>query len=400
MKLVHLEDTNQATSKMNSSISSSTTILVNTVFAYNSLFSLPATSPPTTTTFSSVATPKPTSCSLDDSALRLPLAVVYSLLFLLGLVGNLFALWVFIFVHSSHNSLRVFLINCAVADLVLLACLPFRIIYHIIGNRWLLGHVACKLVGNLFYMNMYISIMILGFISLDRYLRLRGKGRVRKGLGARLCGCGLPCSWVACGALWGLSLAALVPMIAMAEDKEENDKCFQFKHRRLASGKAYFNILLVAMFWFVFIMLVVCYAKITYQLMKVSRDKPELPNARRYGYTAKKSFFVLFLFTLCFGPYHIFRPVYIFAQLNATVTCEYLRVVDHINEVMLLLSAFNSCLDPVMYFVLSGSVRKTVIHALGNRLGNRLFFQNETPFYSSTTESRRPSALALPRTVD
>uniref|UniRef100_A0A3Q2YW30 Probable G-protein coupled receptor 34 n=1 Tax=Hippocampus comes TaxID=109280 RepID=A0A3Q2YW30_HIPCM len=384
---------------MNSSAAWSPT-LVNTVVAHISVFSLSATSPPTPPMpISSVVTPDTTSCSLDDAAFHLPLAVVYSLLFLFGLAGNLFALWVFLFVHASRNSVFVFLINCAVADLVLLACLPFRIFYHVMGNRWLLGHVACKLVGNLFYMNMYISIMLLGLISLDRYLRLKGKRRERRGLGLRLCGCGLPWSWVACGALWGLSLVALVPMIATAEDKEDNHKCFQFKRRQLARGKAYFNVVLVILFWFVFLMLAVSYAKIAYRLIKVSRDKPELPNALRYERTAKKSFFVLFLFTLCFVPYHTFRPIYILTQLNATASCDYLRVVDHINEVMLLFSALNSCLDPIMYFLFSGSVRKTALHVLEKRLGNRPLFQNEATSNSSTTEFRRPSVpLALTRT--
>ncbi|XP_023251404.1 probable G-protein coupled receptor 34 [Seriola lalandi dorsalis] len=324
-------------------------------------------------------------CSFDDTTLRLPLMVSYSLFFVIGLVGNLFALWVFLFLHSSRNSVRVFLINCAVADLVLLACLPFRVLYHINGNKWVLGSLACKLVGNLFYMNMYISILLLGLISLDRYLRLKGKGRARRGMMMRLRGRNWPWSWVACAALWGLSLIAAVPMIATAEDKENSGQCFQYKQRRVAKGKAYFNAMLVLLFWLVFIMLVVSYAKIASQLLRVSRDKPDLPNSHKYQRTAKKSFFVLFLFTLCFGPYHAFRPVYILSQLSGTASCDYLHLVDRTNEVMLLFSAFNSCLDPVMYFLLSGSVRKTALRVLGDRLGNWATSN------SSTTEFRRTS---------
>lgn len=323
--------------------------------------------------------------------LRLPLIVSYTLFFVIGLVGNLFALWVFLSLHSSHNSVRVFLINCAVADLVLLACLPFRVFYHINGNKWVLGSVACKLVGNLFYMNMYISITLLGLISLDRYLRLKGKGRARRGMMMRMRGRNWPWSWVACAALWGLSLMALVPMIATAEDKENTGHCFQYKQRQKAKGKAYFNAMLVLFFWFVFIMLVVSYMKIASQLLKVSRDKPDLPNAHKYQRTAKKSFFVLFLFTLCFGPYHAFRPVYIHSQLSERPSCDYMHLVDRVNEVMLLFSAFNSCLDPVMYFLLSGSVRKTALRVLGDRFGTWATSN------SSTTEFRRPSvALGLP----
>lgn len=296
--------------------------------------------------------------------------------------------------------MRVFLINCAVADLVLLACLPFRIFYHVNGNNWGLGSVVCKLVGNLFYMNMYISITLLGLISLDRYLRLKGKGKARRGMRVTLGGHSWPWSRVACGALWGLSLVALVPMIATAEDREDSGKCFQYKQRSSkAKGKAYFNGVLVVLFWLVFIMLVVSYAKIASQLLRVSRDKPDLPNAQRYERTAKKSFFVLFLFTICFGPYHAFRPIYILSQLSGSLSCDYLKLVDHINEVMLLLSAFNSCLDPIMYFLLSGSVRKTALQALGHRFGNRIPFLNDATSNSSTMEFRRMSVpMALPNT--
>jgi len=331
----------------------------------------------------SPSSPNQTGCSFDDAALRLPLAALYSLFFVFGLVGNLFALWVFLFLHSSRNSVRVFLINCAVADLVLLACLPFRVFYHVHGNQWVLGSVACSVVGNLFYMNMYISITLLGLISLDRYVRLKGKGGAWRR--AALRGCGRPWSWVACGALWGLSLVALVPMIATAEDKEDGGKCFQYKTRSSkAKGKAYFNAVLVLLFWLVFVMLVVSYAKIASRLLRASRDKPDLPNAHRYQRTAKKSFFVLFLFTVCFGPYHAFRPVYILSQLSEGGSCDYLQRVDRTNEVMLLLSAFNSCLDPVMYFLLSGSVRKTALRALGRRLGKRLVSLNDATSNSST----------------
>lgn len=347
-----------------------------------------------------LSTNETTQYTCEDLSLRLPLAIVYSLFFLFGLVGNLFALWVFLFLHSNRNSVRVFLINCAVADLVLLACLPFRIFYHINRNQWLLGSVACKMVGNLFYMNMYISIALLGFISLDRYLRLRGKSRVRRGMKLTLWGCSCPWSWVACSFLWGLSLILLIPMIAKSEDEEHSGKCFHFKMR---SGegkvKAYINAILVAAFWLFFFMLFVSYMKIASQLLRLSRDKPDLPNAHRYEKTAKKSFFVLFLFTVCFAPYHAFRPFYILSQLSETTSCDHLQMVDRTNEVMLLFSAFNSCLDPIMYFLLSGSVRKTALQVLGHRLGNRPLFRIDGTSNSSTTEFRRSSVpTTLPNT--
>ena len=116
------------------------------------------------------ATPDP-QC-VDYGALWNLFAVLYSIIFLLGLAGNVVALWVFFCVHAKKNSVRVFLINVAFADLLLVACLPFRILYHSQGNVWKLHPTLCKAVGNLFYMNMYISVTLLGLISIDRYLKI------------------------------------------------------------------------------------------------------------------------------------------------------------------------------------------------------------------------------------
>lgn len=326
------------------------------------------------------------SCALVEDSLRLPLAVLYSLIFLFGLAGNLLALWVFFFLHSRRNSVRVFLINVALADLVLVVCLPFRVLYHSQGNVWSLGPRMCKAVGNLFYMNMYVSITLMGLISLDRYLKIIGVRGSQRGCGPRWLR-GSRWSHVTCALLWTCSLVMVIPMIALAEGNEEPGKCFQYKQRKHARGKAYFNLFLVGGFWLVFVVLLLSYARIARRLLRASRDKPDLPNATRYARTAKKSFVVPLLFTVCFVPYHVFRPVYVSSQLS-DVSCETQRLLDRTNEVMLLFSAFNSCLDPLMYFMLSGSVRKATVQALA-----QLFrVQHEpTTTNSSTTEGRRMS---------
>lgn len=335
-------------------------------------------------------------CVVEDTALQLPLAACYSIIFLLGLVGNLFALWVFLFLQSSRNSVRVLLIHCAVADLVLLACLPFRMAYHLNADRWTLGAAACRLVGNLFYMNMYVSITLLGLIGLHRYLRLRGRGRSRSFANGGSCVCGgrrWPWSWVVCGGLWAVSLAAVAPMIVAAEDRDTANKCFHFRPRsQRAKAKAYFNAALVGFFWLVFVLLVVCYASIARRLQRASSNKPGLPNAQRYGRTARKSFVVLLLFAVCFGPYHAFRPIYVHEQLRNDQSCERARLLERVNEVMLLLSALNSCLDPVMYFLLSGSVRRAALRTLGSRFRS----DGGAATNSSTTEGRRSSLLPPP----
>ncbi|CDQ92690.1 unnamed protein product [Oncorhynchus mykiss] len=235
---------------------------------------------------------------LDDISLRIPLAVLHSVLFVLGLTGNILA---------PKITVRVFLINVALADLLLVICLPFRVLYHSKANRWDLGPNLCKVVGNLFYMNMYISITFLGLISVDRYLKIQRDARGQYHLKATRW------SSAICGTIWVLALASVIPMILISEGNEESDKCFQ-----RAKGKAYFNLFLVATFWLVFVCLVVSYGKIGLRLLRMSREKPDFPKAPRYTCTARKSFFVLFLFTVCFVPYHMVPVFYVISQISDT----------------------------------------------------------------------------------
>ncbi|XP_067371094.1 probable G-protein coupled receptor 34 [Channa argus] len=295
---------------------------------------------------------------VDEDALQIPLAVLYSIIFVLGLAGNLIALWVFFCVHSKKNSVRVFLINIAFADLLLVICLPFRILYHSRGNKWDLDPTLCKVVGNLFYMNMYISVVLLGLISVDRYLKIHRVAGMQHRLQST------KWSTVLCAIVWTVSFALILSLL-LSDTSSESNRCFHYKPLHDAKWKAHINIFVLVVFWLVFISLVVSYGKIAIKLHRTSQQKPDMPNAARYSRTAKKSFFILFLFTVSFVPYHIVRAFYIKTQITDT-TCYWIRVADKANEVALVFSALNSCLDPVMYFLLSSSVRKEVLRLVSN----------------------------------
>ncbi|TRY66078.1 hypothetical protein DNTS_035574, partial [Danionella cerebrum] len=294
-------------------------------------------------------------CTMDDISLQVPLSVVYTLFFILGLAGNLLALWV----HSKKNSVRIFLINLALADLFLVICLPFRVMYHFNNNRWVLPSLLCKIVGNIFYMNMYMSIVLLGLISIDRYLKFQ-----RASCRPRL----VQCQWsvILCGAIWSVSLASCIPLMLQSSERTESQQCFQYKQLLNSKWKAYFNLAVVGMFWVVYGALVWSYGKIGMKLLTAARVKRDFPNSTKFNKTAQKSFFVLFSFTICYVPYHVVRIFYILSQMASDISCNWINVLDKTNEAVLLLSALNSCLDPVMYFLLCSSVRKTTMRIIAN----------------------------------
>ena len=147
-----------------------------------------------------------THCPSDTSSLRIPLTLFYALFVVLGLAGNLLALWVFLLDRSKKGSVRVLLVNVALSDLLLVVCMAFRVWYHgVRGERWELGATMCHVVRNFFYMNMFISIVLLGLISVDRYVKISRGGVPLQ----RPRGLAMRCGWrtAACALIWALVLA-------------------------------------------------------------------------------------------------------------------------------------------------------------------------------------------------
>ncbi|XP_054243812.1 probable G-protein coupled receptor 34 [Indicator indicator] len=303
------------------------------------------------------------SCALDENSLSLALIAFYSIIFVIGLVGNMIALFAFLCIHQKRNSIQVYLLNVAVADLLLIFCLPFRILYHVSRNTWKFGLILCKSVGTLFYMNMYISIVLLGLISLDRYIKITKSVKRPKLLTTTR-------SKHICCMVWAVALTGFTVVVAPAffKSKDSNSTlCFHYRNKQNAKTEAIINYIIVLIFWIVFFLLILSYVKIAKNLLKISRKRAHFPNAVKYSQTARNSFVVLIIFTICFVPYHVFRFVYITSQLQDP-SCYWKEIIHKCNEVMLIFSSFNSCLDPVMYFLMSSSVRKTVFQLICRRL--------------------------------
>lgn len=94
---------------------------------------------------------------------------LYGLVLVVGLPTNGLALWV-LATQVPRLPSTVLLMNLAAADLLLALALPPRIAYHLRGQRWPFGEVACRLDTAALYGHMYCSVLLLAAISLDRYL--------------------------------------------------------------------------------------------------------------------------------------------------------------------------------------------------------------------------------------
>ncbi|XP_005994815.1 probable G-protein coupled receptor 34 [Latimeria chalumnae] len=310
-------------------------------------------------------------CHIEDGFLSVFLPVMYSIICITGLFSNTLALWVFFYSQQRKTSISVYMRNLAIADLLLVLCLPFRVLYQ--NNEGPL--LLCKIVGAFFYLNMYASILFLSFISLDRYLKITKPLQQFKIHS-------VPWSSAATGAVWLSTFFCMLPFCFEKRNETPCDKkCFHFRKKGLTGG--IINLTAVTMFYILSLLFLFFYSKIAVKLYKVFRNNAHQQIKKKNPKAILKTFVVLAVFILCFVPYHIVRVPYVFSQMGiikGTKSQQYLHIM---NELVLCLSAFNSCLDPMIYFFLSNTFRRTVVYAIKGK------FQKIFPKNNLTMNSNR-----------
>lgn len=101
------------------------------------------------------------------------LIVLYTLTTLAALVGNSLAIIVFAKGKRSNTDLRQFLINLAVADLIMaIFCIPFTFAYQITDN-WIFSDFMCPLVQSLQVVSVTASVSTNTAIGIDRLIAVK-----------------------------------------------------------------------------------------------------------------------------------------------------------------------------------------------------------------------------------
>ncbi|XP_040492842.1 atypical chemokine receptor 2 [Ursus maritimus] len=101
---------------------------------------------------------------------RIFLPIFYSLIFMLGLGGNLLLLVVLLRYVPHRRMTEVYLLNLAISNLLFVVTLPFWGIS--VAWHWVFGSFLCKMVSTLYTINFYSGIFFISCMSLDKYLEI------------------------------------------------------------------------------------------------------------------------------------------------------------------------------------------------------------------------------------
>ncbi|XP_053181796.1 hydroxycarboxylic acid receptor 2-like [Scomber japonicus] len=289
-------------------------------------------------------------CFFNGTVLRSVLPPLLVTEFILGILGNGLALWIFCFHLKPWKSSTVLLFNLAMADFLLNFALPFRASYYISGIKWMFGDALCNICLFMLAMNRRGSAFFLMAIALDRYMRVVHPHHpinylsVSKAMGGAV-------------ALWLLAISMNAHLFSLKHINTTYCESFMVDtNHNLSWHKFEF----VFSFYIPLLVIVYCTIRIIGHL----RGRQLAQHAK-----IKKALYflivVVVLFIVCFLPSNITQLlIWIRTQqavntLHESEVCPALEDLTSAFYITISMTYLNSALDPVVYYF-SSPVFKTI----------------------------------------
>ncbi|CAM5164422.1 unnamed protein product [Natator depressus] len=276
-----------------------------------------------------------------DTIMKYFQMVIYIPTFILGLILNLLALWVFCCFWKKWTESSIYMINLALMDLLLLFSLPFKMYYSIQKRQWFL----CTFIESLYFVTMYGSIFLIACISLDRYIAIRHPFQARIFRSPRRAGMTCCCVWVV---VW----LGSIPMYNLKNT--DNFRCFHNMSDQTWSMPV---ILSVEIFGFLipFTVMVYCSVKIIQTLLKdKNQQKKRAEQVTSVWIIAAN----LTVFMVCFTPVHVGIFLQFLVRRHIIVDCSMKQSISLFIQVAMCLANVNCCLDAICYYFTAKEFRK------------------------------------------
>lgn len=281
------------------------------------------------------------------------LIAVYSIVFAIGLPANcLTSLLTFVQIRRKRV-IAIYIFSLSLSELMYLSTLPLWIIYVQNKHCWNMGPTACKITGFIFFCNIYISILLLCCISVDRYVAMvyalesRGRREQKKAI------------IIVCF-LFAVVAITHTPVFHMDDSKSNNrSTCFETLPLNIELASFSFARFLLG-FAIPFTILIFTNYKI-FQSTKTSSSLTCSQKAK-VKYLALA---IIVIFLMCFAPYHVVLVIRsIYFMFHQDCPCPFEKDIYSVFTVFLCLATANSVADPIIYVLASENVRKDFYRSL------------------------------------
>ncbi|XP_031762581.1 C-X-C chemokine receptor type 5 [Xenopus tropicalis] len=277
--------------------------------------------------------------------------LVYTLVFILGCLGNSLVLLILIKFRRSRSTTENFLLHLALADLLMLVTFPFAITESVAG--WVFGSFLCKFVGVINRINFFCSSLLLGCISVDRYIAIIHA--IHTFRSRRLVAVHLPCFGV-----WALCFLLSMPNLFVLGIQENGNvtTCTYHQSHFPSNGWWQTGRFLNHIVGFLLPLSIMgfCYAHIVAALCR----SPRLEKKK----AVRLAIVVTGVFLLCWTPYNVTVFIDTLDQLGLVHNCQVREELPIAITVTEFLGYVHCCLNPILYAFVGVKFRNDALRIL------------------------------------
>ncbi|XP_041851146.1 P2Y purinoceptor 14-like [Melanotaenia boesemani] len=304
---------------------------------------------PTSSYNQSSVTLNSTSCEMADQSAHIFFMVIYMLTFIVGLILNGFTLRVYFCGRQRQLSscITIYLKNLAAADFLISLCLPIRILNYA-SNAVPIRQIYCNFGASAFYLNMYASIMFMGYIAANRYLKIVHPVETHFLQTVRA-------AHIISVATWGLLLAMTGTYVLISVLTQEpmdsvpvRVSCDVLHSKQLSVFYKIIHSCSAAIFLCVLVSLIFFYYSTSRRLSLAQQRQPTSSHSKKLAKSRRNMLVLVSVFCVCFVPYHLVRVPYAF---HKDKDCLFNRCLFYLKEITIMVSVLNVCLDPLIYFI-------------------------------------------------
>ncbi|XP_056114605.1 2-oxoglutarate receptor 1a.1 [Rhinichthys klamathensis goyatoka] len=248
---------------------------------------------------------------VDNLMKRYYLPATYGAIFIVGAVGNIIALLVYVLKVRPWKSSTIIMVNLVITDLLFMASLPFLIYYYVLNDTWTLGVTMCRFARFMFHFNLYGSILFLTCLAIFRYvaivhpLHMQSIKQKRWGV-------------LACVLVWVVTIGELSPIFNMFDTVPTDNKtyCLDFASNNSTIVWPYSWALTVLGYLLPLVVVCLCY----WRIIRVLKKGPHMGSKRRVK-ARRLIALILTCFVVCFLPFHVLRALRIHTKLTPETHC-------------------------------------------------------------------------------
>ncbi|XP_060077352.1 pyroglutamylated RF-amide peptide receptor-like [Ylistrum balloti] len=295
------------------------------------------------------------------------LMVLYSAVFIFGLLGNIFVIAVVIQYQHMRTLTNVFLVNLTVGDLLVVCiCIPMTLGRYVYSD-YIFGTFMCKLTHFLQGTAVAVSSLSLLCISINRYFAIHSPLKAKVLFSKNKI-------YLLLFLVWLVSLCSFIPQLVVCtvvtdgiQGVYEIHICLEQWYSPITK-QIYSMFIFIVLFFFPLVAMLITYTRIGYTLWRTearsfmensitnkSQAERILRQRRR---TVKMLVAVVMIFIFCWFPFY---AVMIWLDFNMVLSTKTQFVNDYIYPVVLLLGLSNSTVNPVCYCFMSNGFRRAFL---------------------------------------